>query len=542
MLLDGVGDRLALVLFVSSSGLLGMACGHQTGTDRNRPPANIQVAPNPALAWKPELGAATFPIPAADGPKLAPLAMAVPVRARPDKASDIVGLLRVGARVSRSDQPVTSRECAGGWYAVRPVGFVCAGSEASTELQNSIARAIAVEPDRSRPMPYHYGFLRSIAPYYLKVPSKDEQFRFEMRLERHLRNWKKFESAWDIVDIGANDIALDREGLAIGSIPKGPLSQSPNERYGGNGDDRVPWWLVPQRQIPNLSNFKAPPFAAIADRVKRHSGVALIGTFTASEQAQNRRFAITTDARLVPADKIKASSGSPFHGEDIRMVGLPVAFARSTKARYWDFDNGRAKEGEALSPRQFIALSGTISELHGRRMVQTRNSRWLDSADLWIAASPSAMPAWASRSNRWIDVGITNQVMVLWEGQRPIYVTLVSTGRDGLGDPQQTRSTPQGTFRIYQKHVTSTMDSNIADEEFELRDVPWVMYFKGGYALHGAYWHDDFGRARSHGCVNLAPIDARIVFQWASPQVPEHWHSVTAGNAFEEGTIVNIHP
>ncbi len=56
------------------------------------------------------------------------------------------------------------------------------------------------------------------------------------------------------------------------------------------------------------------------------------------------------------------------------------------------------------------------------------------------------------------------------------------------------------------------------------------MYFKGGYALHGAYWHDDFGRSRSHGCVNLAPIDARYVFFWASPSVPEHWHAAYAGS------------
>ncbi len=72
-------------------------------------------------------------------------------------------------------------------------------------------------------------------------------------------------------------------------------------------------------------------------------------------------------------------------------------------------------------------------------------------------------------------------------------------------------STPQGTFRIVQKHITTTMDSAVADHEFELRDVPWVMYFKGGYALHAAYWHDDFGRARSHGCVNVSPIDARYL-------------------------------
>src|SRR5690606_10047811 len=59
---------------------------------------------------------------------------------------------------------------------------------------------------------------------------------------------------------------------------------------------------------------------------------------------------------------------------------------------------------------------------------------------------------------------------------------------------------------------------------FELRDVPWIQYFSAGFALHGAYWHDVFGVPRSHGCVNLAPIDARIVFNWTDPPVPDGWH------------------
>ena len=82
----------------------------------------------------------------------------------------------------------------------------------------------------------------------------------------------------------------------------------------------------------------------------------------------------------------------------------------------------------------------------------------------------------------------------------------------------------------------------MADNEFELRDVPWVMYFKGGYALHGAYWHDDFGKVRSHGCINLAPIDARFVFWWSAPEVPEHWHAAYASQPLGDGTIVNVHP
>ena len=75
-----------------------------------------------------------------------------------------------------------------------------------------------------------------------------------------------------------------------------------------------------------------------------------------------------------------------------------------------------------------------------------------------------------------------------------------------------------------------------------LRDVPWVQYFKGGYALHAAYWHDDFGRGRSHGCVNLSPIDARYAFFWSSPTMPEHWHGAYAGGPFEGGTTIYVHP
>ncbi|MCC6526938.1 MAG: L,D-transpeptidase, partial [Polyangiaceae bacterium] len=52
-------------------------------------------------------------------------------------------------------------------------------------------------------------------------------------------------------------------------------------------------------------------------------------------------------------------------------------------------------------------------------------------------------------------------------------------------------------------------------------------------------WHDDFGRARSHGCVNLAPIDAAWLFGWTTPGVPEGWH---AAMSLKGGTIVYIHP
>jgi hypothetical protein len=503
--------------------------------------AAVRSAEAPGLVG-PDARWDAVPVPPANGPKLAPLSLLTNVYPRPDKRADAIGYLRVGALVARSQAPVSKDGCPEGWFAIRPVGFVCAGEDATTKLDHPILRAFGVEPNRSKPMPYHYGFARSIAPNYLRVPSKDEQFQYEMRLERHLRSYHRLAERWDVLDVGANDVPLGASGAASGEIPEHAIPMDMNERYGGNGDDRVPWWLVGERRVPNISSFTAPGYAVIANRVKRHAGVAFIGTFVAGDEAQNRRFAIATDGRLLPADKIKAHSGSPFHGSEIRDLGLPVAFAFSGDARTYRLVNGTLEKDQPLGRRELVALSGTVREIGGERLAETRSGLWVKSAEMRTAAKPTEPPIWAKRGARWIDISIQNQTLVLWEGVQPVYATLVSTGRDGLGEPGKTLSTPTGMYRIYQKHVTTTMDSSAADSEFELRDVPWVMYFKGGYALHGAYWHDDFGKVRSHGCVNMAPIDARYVFFWSVPQVPEHWHAAYAGDAFEEGTLVYIHP
>ncbi|KYF72624.1 hypothetical protein BE17_01465 [Sorangium cellulosum] len=119
-------------------------------------------------------------------------------------------------------------------------------------------------------------------------------------------------------------------------------------------------------------------------------------------------------------------------------------------------------------------------------------------------------------------------------------MTLVSTGADGLGDPKTTRSTVQGLFRIHTKHVTVTMDGDEEDEDpFDFRDVPFVQYFTEGFAFHAAYWHDDFGTARSHGCVNLSPLDAAWLFEWTTPEVPAAWHGALS---LRKGTLVSIRP
>ena len=287
-----------------------------------------------------------------------------------------------------------------------------------------------------------------------------------MRLERHLRSFSKLAKQWNDLDVGANDVPLSA-GLATGPIPEAAIPLDLNHRFGGNGDDAIPWWLKGERRIPNVSSFKAPPYAVIANRVKRHAGVALIGSFVAGPESQSRRFAVTTDVRLLPADKLKADSGSPFHGGDIRATGLPVAFATAPDAEYLNDSGGKLERGERVPSRAMIPLTGRVRLRGEKRLVETKDGHWIASDDVRTATKPSELPWFAKDGTKWMDVSILSQTLVLWEGATPVYATLVSTGKDGLGDPKTTHSTPTGTFRIYQKHVTTTMDSDMADHEFE---------------------------------------------------------------------------
>jgi hypothetical protein len=75
---------------------------------------------------------------------------------------------------------------------------------------------------------------------------------------------------------------------------------------------------------------------------------------------------------------------------------------------------------------------------------------------------------------------------------------------------------------------------------YSLEDVPYVQFFKGAYALHGAFWHDRFGRPSSHGCINLAPEDARWLFDWTTPTVPRAFHAAYPSESAGRGTVLVI--
>ncbi|MEE4194876.1 MAG: L,D-transpeptidase [Anaerolineae bacterium] len=135
-------------------------------------------------------------------------------------------------------------------------------------------------------------------------------------------------------------------------------------------------------------------------------------------------------------------------------------------------------------------------------------NQWAPATTLSVVDVNKPKPSQITTSH-WIMVDIWEQVLTVYENNQLIFATLVSTG-DGY------KLTDTGLYAVYLRFETTTMSGGEGEEYYLLERVPWTMYFDGGNALHGAYWHSSFGYPRTHGCVNLALADAHWLFDWAS--------------------------
>jgi hypothetical protein len=118
---------------------------------------------------------------------------------------------------------------------------------------------------------------------------------------------------------------------------------------------------------------------------------------------------------------------------------------------------------------------------------------------------------WQTGDNE-VVVSLGAQRLWAYEGEQPILATFVSTGTAETPDV----ATPIGQWRILVKLPLETMTGTVNGEPYRVEDVPYVMYFTDeGHALHGTYWHNNFGAPMSHGCVNLPMDVAEWMYRWA---------------------------
>ena len=474
--------------------------------------------------------------PALEGPaRLAAISMATDVRARPDPAAKRVGWLRAGAVVAADAEPSGRAGCPGGWHRIEPFGFVCVGPEATRDLEHPIVRASTRRPDTTQKLPYMYGIVRRGGPVYARIPTAEQVAKHEPSLKKQLDAWRRDKESGAAYGVELWHKWKDR--------PAPPALEALEQRI---TDDDIPWFLAGGGVVPDLSGRVKSPDAVVIDTIARRQGVAFVDSFL----HEGRRWAVSTDLRVMPADRFRPIKGSDFHGwvlgepipdrpGEIAEMPLAVVRRKGGKRFRWDPAGEAMIEIGDLPDRALVLLTGKQRYAGKHLHYEARDGSWVD--ERWAGRVDPAkkMPGWAKNGEKWIDVNLTKQVLVAYEGERPVYVTLVASGEAGLDDPETTRATKRGIFRVHTKHVSVTMDSETVGEEFELRDVPYVQYFEEGYALHGAYWHDAFGQPKSHGCINLAPEDARRLFWWTEPQVPAGWHGVAKSLT---GTVVFVHP
>jgi hypothetical protein len=224
-----------------------------------------------------------------------------------------------------------------------------------------------------------------------------------------------------------------------------------------------------------------------------------------------------------------------------RIDKLPIAFVIFKQRSFKPSEDGKKMlPGDWAQHFTVAPLTGERKSVNRQSYVETEDGYWLRE-DLITITNPGPPPVGLKPGEKWIDVNLKNETLVAFEGDKPVYATLISSGRRDLKDREKDHQTHNGQYRVREKHIAATMDADTAsDGPYSIQDVPWIQYFNGSIALHGAFWHAEFGHVKSHGCVNLSPWDAKALFGWTDPQVPAGWHGVHA-TPEQPGTIVVTH-
>ncbi len=238
-----------------------------------------------------------------------------------------------------------------------------------------------------------------------------------------------------------------------------------------------------------------------------------------ARESDGAAFYRTVRGRYVRVSDVDLRNPEPIRGEELGKGGwrLPIAFVWGEDRELLDLGaEGPRVIGKAEKHARFVVDEELRKDGNDYVVGAAGAVRRSEVRVARETAPPTDIPS----SAKWIHVNLPEQTLVAYEGSTPVYATVISSGKEGY-EP------PTGLFQVQQKYISTTMNAeDPIDGFYEVEEVPWTLYYHGGYALHGAYWHTDFGKVRSHGCTNIAPVDARWLYYWSDPEVPPAWHAV----------------
>lgn len=230
-------------------------------------------------------------------------------------------------------------------------------------------------------------------------------------------------------------------------------------------------------------------------------------------------------------DVVDIGSGHYVHskGRDLWLRASPAAVSTSTLGRIFsktpEYEFGWIVEGcnPYLEPNYNMGMSPVYYNredvVNLYETIETKDTTWFRIGEhQWVdrihfrAAHFNTTPPPEIKSDRWIEVDLLEQVVMVYENYELIYACMVATGMA----PYYTQP---GIFQIYQKNESENMTGSFETDKSDyywLEDVPFTMYFDKLRAFHGAYWRAWYGYEQSHGCVNMSNGDAHWLYNWAN--------------------------
>ncbi len=295
--------------------------------------------------------------------------------------------------------------------------------------------------------------------------------------------------------------------------------------------------VVPFRYARVLSGgadvFRSPEDAANGDPADHLPAGHVIATRGYSTPPGHPELVRTLGGTFVSPERLDFFRPPRFSGVELGQLDHPLeklGWIRGFRQPVYSRPRGRiVRRAASLTQVQVERIEAGFARLASGEFV---------AEDAVAQIDPLAqVPEGVGEGERWIDVNLATQTLIAYEGVRPVFATAVSTGR-----PWRGRETPTGVFRFWVKLATATMDDfGNADsaDDYSVQAVPWVQYYDGSKGLHAAFWHQNFGSRASHGCINLAPLDARRMFEFTSPALPPGWVSIRPSPS-ERATVIRV--
>jgi hypothetical protein len=458
--------------------LLVVACGGSKESPPTDPVTKSPVAVPAAPTADPGLPPVATPPDFPEGTRSLELLRTVGVRLEPGDGAKRIGTVAVDTRVGWT-RTQTAKGCKQPWVEIKPRGWICSDYVKASKKAPYGREVPFLERGELVPGVYGKVTAPNSVTYVVEKPKKEE---------------RKPKPKKPGPVTSTKDVARPAE-KAVKLVEGKPIVGSVNVRqYDELVVDGKLYWKVSQKDSEYV----------LVQAISKH------------------RPSLYAGARL---------------GDDTGW-SVPLAFVwprvigwQQAGTTYKPIGGGQVRMLPARTP---LPILETFTNKDGKPVAyRVGEAEWIAAADvrMFQAAPP---PALLQPNERWIDVDLESQILVAFEGTTAVYSTMISSGG------KETPTLP-GTYRMWLKESEADMKGLNGEDPYSVATVPWTQFFSPEHdlALHTAYWHDQFGTRRSHGCLNLAPRDARWLYFWSDPQVPPGW-TMAAGVVEAPGSIVRV--